>query len=116
MRHRNNHRQPNWCDGPNIDEPTPGDGGYLPFEVGCPAFTHELWQVRWTSARMFKPEIPEMTPIHPARTLDPPVHGRRHCANTDRKRTKANEVQCKPETVDGALGFLQAHSIVRPIL
>src|SRR5215216_3879449 len=31
----------------------------LPFEVGCPAFTCELRQVRWPSARTFKPEIPE---------------------------------------------------------
>ena len=33
--------------------------GYLPFDVGCPAFTRELWQVRWPSTRAFKPELPE---------------------------------------------------------
>ena len=47
------------CDGFNVDEPVLGVGGCLPFEVGCPAFTRELWQVHWPSVRTFKPEIPE---------------------------------------------------------
>ena len=59
VRCRDDHHQPNGCDGLNVDEPTLGDGGYLPFEVGWPAFTYELRQVRWPSARTFKPEIPE---------------------------------------------------------
>ena len=37
----------------------PGEDGYLPFEVGFPVFTRELWQVCWPFARTFKPEIPE---------------------------------------------------------
>ena len=45
------------CDGLNVDEPTLGFGGCLPFEVGCPAFTRELQQVHWLSIRTFKPEI-----------------------------------------------------------
>ena len=44
-------------DGPNIDEPALEHSGYLPFEVGCPAFTRELRQVRWPSVRTFEPEI-----------------------------------------------------------
>ena len=47
------------CGGLNIDEPAPGVGGCLPFEIGCPTFTRELWQVCWPSVRTFKPEIPE---------------------------------------------------------
>ena len=34
-------------------------GGCLRFEVGCPAFTREMRQVRWPSVRTFKPEIRE---------------------------------------------------------
>jgi hypothetical protein len=56
---RDNHRRSNGCDGLNIDEPAVGDGGCLPFKVGCPAFTRELRQVRWPSAHTFKPEIPK---------------------------------------------------------
>ena len=58
-RRHDDHRQTNGCDGPDIDEPTLEDSGCLPFEVGSPAFTPELRQVRWPSARTFKPEIPE---------------------------------------------------------
>jgi hypothetical protein len=29
----------------------------LPYDVGCPAFTRELRQVRWPSTRAFKPEL-----------------------------------------------------------
>jgi hypothetical protein len=58
-RRRDNPRRSNGCDGPDIDEPALGDGGCLPFEVGCPAFTRELWQVHWPPTRTFKPEIPE---------------------------------------------------------
>lgn len=57
--HHDNHCQPNGCDNPDVDEPALEDGGCLPFEVGCPAFTSELRQVHWPSARTFKPEIPE---------------------------------------------------------
>ena len=49
----------NGHDGPDVDEPALGVGGCLPFEVGGPAFTWELRQVRWPSVRTFKPEIPE---------------------------------------------------------
>ena len=56
---RDNHRQPNGCDAPDIDEPALGISGCLPFEVGCPAFTRELRQAHWSSVRTFKPEIPE---------------------------------------------------------
>ena len=59
MSRRDDHRQSNGCFGPNVDEPTPRDGGYLPFKVGCSAFTCELRQICWPSTRMFKPEIPE---------------------------------------------------------
>lgn len=52
-------RRTNGYDGLNVDEPALGDGGCLPFEVGCPAFTRELRQVRWPSVHTFKPEIPE---------------------------------------------------------
>ena len=31
----------------------------LPYEVGCPAFTHELRQFQWPSHRMFKPDVGE---------------------------------------------------------
>src|SRR3990170_6802294 len=58
-RRRETRRQSDRRDGPDVDEPMPGGDGYLPFEVGCPAFTRELRQVRRPSARMFKPEIPE---------------------------------------------------------
>jgi hypothetical protein len=37
----------------------PEVGGYLPYEVGCPAFTRELRHVRWPSTQAFKPELPE---------------------------------------------------------
>ena len=57
--HRDDHRRPNGRGGPSVDEPVLEDGGYLPFEVGCPAFTRELRQVCWPSVRTFKPEIPE---------------------------------------------------------
>ena len=53
------HCRSNGCDGPDVDEPALGGGGYLPFEAGCPAYTREPRQVRWPSARTFKPEIPE---------------------------------------------------------
>ena len=53
------HRQSNAHDGLNIYAPTLGRGGYHSFEAGCPAFTHELRQVGWQSARTFKLEIPE---------------------------------------------------------
>ena len=56
---RDDPRRTNGCDGPEVDETTLGIGGCLPFEVGCPAFTRELRQVRWPSVRVFKPEIPE---------------------------------------------------------
>jgi hypothetical protein len=52
-------RQSDARNGPIVDEPAPKVRGYLPYEVGCPAFTRELWQVRWPSARAFKPEVPE---------------------------------------------------------
>jgi hypothetical protein len=45
-RHRDAHRQSDRRDGPDVDEPSLADGGYLPFEAGCPAFTSELRQVR----------------------------------------------------------------------
>ena len=51
--------QTDGCGGLNVDEPALGVGGCLPFEVGCPAFTRELRQVRWPSVRTFKPEIRE---------------------------------------------------------
>ena len=56
---RNDHCRTNGCDGPDIDEPALGIGRCLPFEVGCPAFTRELRQVRSPSVRTFKLEIPE---------------------------------------------------------
>ena len=37
----------------------PVAAGYLPYDVGCPAFTREMRQVRWPSARAFKPELPD---------------------------------------------------------
>ena len=52
-------RQSNRRNGPDVNEPTPDESRYLPFQVGCPAFTRELWQVRWPSARTFKLEILE---------------------------------------------------------
>lgn len=58
-RRRNEPRQADRCNGLNIDEPALGVGGCLPFEVGCPAFTRELRQVRWSPVHTFKPEIPE---------------------------------------------------------
>ena len=58
-RRRDDHCRTNGSDGPDIDDPALGTGGCLPFEVGYPAFTPELWQVRWPSVRTFKPEIPE---------------------------------------------------------
>ena len=58
-RRRDDHRWTDGCDGPDVEEPALGIGGCLPFEVGCPAFTHELRQVRWPSVRAFKPEIHE---------------------------------------------------------
>ena len=56
---RDDPRRVDGCDGPDADEPALSAGGCLPFEVGCPAFTRELWRVRWPSVRTFKPEIPE---------------------------------------------------------
>ena len=56
---RDDLRRTDGCDGLNVDEPALGVGGCLPFEVGCPAFTRELRQFRWSSIRTFKPEIPE---------------------------------------------------------
>ena len=56
---RDDPRRTDGWNGPDIDEPALGIGGCLPLEVSCPAFTRELWQVRWLSVRTFKPEIPE---------------------------------------------------------
>ena len=58
-RRRDNHHQSDGRDGPNVDEPVLGGGRYLHFKAGCPAFTRELRQVRWPSARTFKLEILE---------------------------------------------------------
>ena len=52
------HQSDRWA-GPTMDHPAPGGYDCLPYEVGCPAFTRELRQVRWLSVRTFKPEIPE---------------------------------------------------------
>ena len=38
-RRRETRRQSDRRNGPDVDEPVPGGNGYLPFEVGCPAFT-----------------------------------------------------------------------------
>ena len=57
--HREARRQSDARNGPIVDELAPGVCGYLPYEVGCPAFTRELRQVRWPSVRAFKPEVPE---------------------------------------------------------
>ena len=57
-RRRDDHRPTNMCDGPDVDKPAIEDSRCLPFEVGCPAFNHDLRHVRWPSARTFKPEIP----------------------------------------------------------
>ena len=56
---REAHHQSDKCNGPDISDPTPSVGGYLPYEVGCPAFTSELRRVRWPSTRAFKPELTE---------------------------------------------------------
>ena len=45
--------------GPAMDHPAPGGSGGLPYEVGCPAFTCELWQFQWPSHRTFKPDVGE---------------------------------------------------------
>ena len=45
--------------GPSIDMHAPGEPGDLPYAVGCPAFTRELWQVQWPSTNNFKPDVPE---------------------------------------------------------
>lgn len=45
--------------GPTVDRPESGDSGDLPYEVGCPAFTRELWRFQWPMTCMFKPEVPE---------------------------------------------------------
>ena len=47
------------CGGLNVDEHALGVGACLPFEVGSPAFTRELWQICWLSVRTLKAEIPE---------------------------------------------------------
>ena len=56
---RDDHRRTDGSGGPDIDKHALVIGGYLPFEVRCPDFTHELRHVRWPSVRTFKPEIPE---------------------------------------------------------
>ena len=58
-RRREARRQSDACNGPITDEPAPGVGRYLPYEVGCSSFTHELRQVRWPSIHAFKPEVPK---------------------------------------------------------
>ena len=58
-RRRKSRRQSDRRNGPDVNEPMPSGDGYLPLEVGYPSFTREVRQVRWPSARMFKPEIPE---------------------------------------------------------
>src|SRR4051794_36348350 len=58
-RRHDDHRQTNGCDGPDFYEPALEVGGCIPFEVGCPTFTRELQQVRWSSVPTFKLEIPE---------------------------------------------------------
>ena len=40
-----------------MDHQAPRGYGGLPYEVGCPAFTHELRQFQWPSHRMFKPDF-----------------------------------------------------------
>ena len=49
----------------------PGEPGDLPNAVGCPAFTHELWQVQWPSTKNFKPDVPEKYDgkMHPSEFL-----------------------------------------------
>jgi hypothetical protein len=58
-RRRKTRRQSDMHNGADIGKPAPSAGGYLPYEVGCPAFTHELRQVQWPSSRTFKPDLPE---------------------------------------------------------
>ena len=58
-RRRRDHRRTKGCDEPDVDEPALKDRGCLPVKVGCSAFTRELQQVRWPSARSFKLEILE---------------------------------------------------------
>jgi hypothetical protein len=43
---RETHRALDRRHSPVADEPTPSDGGFLPFKVGPPAFTRELRQVQ----------------------------------------------------------------------
>ena len=42
---------------PVVDEPTPRAPSNLPYEVGCPTFTRELWKVHWPSCKAFKLEL-----------------------------------------------------------
>ena len=57
--HRGNLLRPDGLGGPNVDKPTLGADGLLPFKVGYLAFSHELQQVCWPSVHTYKPEIPE---------------------------------------------------------
>ena len=45
-RRREAHCQSDRRNGPSASDTMPSVGGYLPYEVGCPAFTRELRQVR----------------------------------------------------------------------
>ncbi len=42
-----------------MNHPAPESPGGLPYEVGCPAFTHELRQFQWPTHRTFKPDVGE---------------------------------------------------------
>ena len=42
-----------------MDHPAPGGYGGLPYEVGCLAFSRELWQFQWPSHRTVKPDVGE---------------------------------------------------------
>ena len=42
-----------------MDHPALGGSGGLPYEVGCPAFTHGLRQFQWLSHHTFKSDVGE---------------------------------------------------------
>jgi hypothetical protein len=58
-RRREARRQSDSRAGPAANKPMPGYPGCLPYDIGCPAFTPELRQVRWPSSRGFKPDLPD---------------------------------------------------------
>ena len=54
-----------------MDHPALGGSGGLPYVVGCPAFTRELWKFQWPSHRTFKPDVGEKynSETHPSEFL-----------------------------------------------